>query len=288
MPSIWIGKFRTGQEWEAEAAERDAVLTVFDAIDDKVMSSRHPFDVQAWCSVCCAVRPMAHAWHIGSVNAEGSVNPAWTENGCCHSCGLVSRNRALVDYLQGIPEQPEAVYTAERLTPGYAALAQLYPGIVGSEFLGADHLAGSVHRQKSGVDVRHEDMTALSFGDNSFDLVVTQDVFEHIPNYAQSFKECRRVLRSAGRLVFTIPFFVNPTTEIRATVDETGSVTHLLPPEIHGNPLGDGSLCFQHFGWDILDTLRLCGFENATANMYWGPWAGHLGYPMFVFEACSG
>jgi hypothetical protein len=86
--------------------------------------------------------------------------------------------------------------------------------------------------------------------------------------------------------VFTIPFFPEAMhTEPRASVDSDGTVTHLLPPEIHGNPLGDGSLCFRHFGWDVLDDLRDAGFALAAAHAYWGPWQGHLGFPFFVFEA---
>lgn len=194
--------------------------------------------------------------------------------------------RALVDLLRTSAVPVRSAYTAERLTAGYDTLDRMYPGIVSSEFLGDDHEPGREYPHESGVSIRHEDMTNLSFADGQFDLVVTQDVFEHIPDYATSFAECRRVLSAGGRLVFTIPFFANqPTTEVRATVDADGTVTHLLPPEIHGNPVGEGSLCFQHFGWDILDVLRDAGFTDARAHMYWGPWAGHMGYPCFVFEA---
>lgn len=229
---------------------------------------------------------MAYAWHLGHVNPEGSVNPAWTEIGCCHECGLVSRMRALFDLLRSVDDSARSVYVAERVTASYPLFERLYPEVVGSEFLGDDHERGRNYAHASGVDVRHEDMTALTFADDEFDLVVTQDVFEHIPDFDAAFEECRRVLRPGGRLVFTVPFFANqPTTEIRATVDDAGNVEHLLAPEIHGNPIGEGSLCFQHFGWDLLDAVRNAGFGEARANLYWGPWAGHLGYPVFVFDA---
>jgi SAM-dependent methyltransferase len=286
FPSIWVGSFADEAAWNAGAVERDAAFAVFDAIDDRLMSSRHPFDLRGWCSSCQAVRPMAVAWHLGHVNPAGSVNPAWTANGCCHECGLVSRMRALIDFLRSFPRPVGSAFTAERLTRGYDALERMFPGIVGSEFLGDDHEPGREYPHESGIHIRHEDMTALSLPDRHFDLVVTQDVFEHIPDYATAFVECKRVLRPGGRLVFTIPFFANQgSTEVRAVVGRDGAVTHLLPPEIHGNPVGDGSLCFQHFGWDLLDTLRQSGFAEARAHMYWGPWAVHLGYPVFVFEA---
>lgn len=288
FPSIWVGTYRDATEWAAGAEQRDAALGVFDAIDDRLLSSRHPFERNGWCAACEAVRPMAYAWHLGHVDERGSVNPAWTLTGCCHECGLVSRMRALVDLLRSLPGPVESAYTAERLTPSFAVFERMFPSVVGSEFLGDDHERGHEYPHESGVALRHEDVTALTFADASFDLVVTQDVFEHIPEYRSAFVECRRVLRPGGRLVFTVPFFAHlDATLIRATVDADGNIDHLLPPEIHGNPVGDGSLCFQHFGWDLLDTLRESGFDDAVAHMYWGPWAGHLGHPVFVFEASS-
>jgi len=135
--------------------------------------------------------------------------------------------------------------------------------------------------------VRHEDLTKLSFANASFDIVVTQDVFEHIGDYKAAFSEYRRVLTSKGIMAFTIPFFPNQKcTEIRVQLNSDGYIQYLLTPEYHSNPVGDrGSLCFQHFGWDILDTLRQVGFSIASAHLYWGPWQGHFGIPFFIFSA---
>jgi hypothetical protein len=59
----------------------------------------------------------------------------------------------------------------------------------------------------------------------------------------------------------TVPFGLNDrTTLIRARVDHTGSIEHLLPPVFHNDPLSlGGILCFQVFGWDLLDLLRDLG-----------------------------
>jgi|SaaInlStandDraft_1057018.scaffolds.fasta_scaffold80398_2 SAM-dependent methyltransferase len=285
-PSIWVGSVASTAEWHDQSATFAGLTAVFDGIDDRMMSSRHPFEITGWCAVCNSVQQMAMAWHLGGISAGGSVNPAWTLNACCHGCGLVSRMRALIEFIQALNASASDVFVAERVTESHTVLQQMYPGIVGAEYLGAEHESGRSYPHESGIEIRHEDMTALSFPDDSFDLVITQDVFEHIPDYRRAFAECRRVLRPDGSLVFTIPFFANlDTTEVRAVVDADGEVEHLLPPEIHGNPVGEGSLCFQHFGWDILDDLRTAGFTSARAHMYWGPWGGHLGMPMFVFEA---
>ena len=52
---------------------------------------------------------------------------------------------------------------------------------------------------------RCEDLQALTFADESFDLVVTSEVFDNLRNPALGFAEVLRVLRPGGRHVFTVP-----------------------------------------------------------------------------------
>jgi SAM-dependent methyltransferase len=178
------------------------------------------------------------------------------------------------------------IYIGERVTAAYRKLEERFHNLTGSEYLGDSVLPGA-EVDRDGLKIRHEDMTRLSFENGSFGLVITMEVFEHIPDYKAAFREARRVLNDTGRMIFTIPFFpTQSATSIRASVGEDGTITHHFPPEYHGNPVGDGSsLCFSHFGWDLLDELRWAGFATASANLYWGPWQGHLGTPFFVFHA---
>ena len=46
-----------------------------------------------------------------------------------------------------------------------------------------------------------------------------------------------------------------------------------------------GCLCFQHFGWDMLDDLRAAGFSRARACAYWSPRFGYLGGEQLQFVA---
>lgn len=174
---------------------------------------------------------------------------------------------------------------SEQITHGYKVYKSRFPNLIGSEYLGNELAPGKKSLYK-GKFVRHEDHTRLSFASASFDFVITQDVFEHIADYKKAFLESRRVLTPNGCLVFTIPFFFRQfETEVRVRVLSSGDLENILPPEHHGNPLGGGSLCFQHFGWDLLDQLRDAGFSQATAHLYWGPWQGHFGLPFFIFSA---
>lgn len=293
FPSIWLGKFRTKAEFDKAGPQLAATFAVLDWIDDRLLYSRHPFSYPAYCSACEQVTQMRIDWNFsGWSNVTLSVNPAWTETSICRKCGLNSRMRAVIDFLKTFCDLKniQRAYVAEQVTPFYRVLKRLIPGLVGSEYCGPSFRSGKrVFNWQYLRWIRHEDLTNLSFGSDEFDLVIALDIFEHIPNYPRSFAEIYRVLRPGGWLVFTVPFFHNlETTRIRASVNSDGSITHHLPPEIHGNPISDeGSLCFQNFGWDILDDLREMGFADASASLYWGPWQGHLGYPFFVLAAAK-
>lgn len=291
FPSIWLDEFRTKAEFDKAAPQLAPAFSVYDWIDDRLLYSRHSFVYPAYCSACEQVTQMRIDWLFGGwSNVSPSVHPAWTETCVCQKCGLNSRMRALMSFLKTHCNLKaiQQAYIAEQVTPFYRELKRLIPCLIGSEYCGAGHRSGNrVFNRRCSRWVRHEDLTALSFSDNEFDLVVTLDVFEHIPNYVKAFGEIYRVLCPGGRLVFTIPFFYDlEITRIRASVNRDGPITHHLPPEIHGNPVSEeGALCFQNFGWDILDTLRGVGFADARAALYWGPWQGHIGYPFFVFYA---
>lgn len=290
LPSIWMAEFANKSEFDAKAVELGAQLEVMAAMDDRMLVSRHPFDFKAWCAPCKAVTDMRFTWHYCATNPLGSVHPAWTETCACNQCGLNSRMRALVDFLFNKLNAPQtaSVYIAEQTTVSFKALEKLFTKVIGSEYLGPEYKSGEIVASfKNHTNVRHEDLNRLSFDNSVFDLVLSQDVFEHIPNYKNAFSESARILKRGGSLVFTVPFFYDyAETRIRATVDAQGSIQHILPPEFHGNPVSnDGSLCFQNFGWDILDALRNAGFQQPKANMYWGPWAGHIGVPFFVISA---
>jgi hypothetical protein len=77
-------------------------------------------------------------------------------------------------------------------------------------------------------------------------------------------------------LLSSIPFSDSrDTTIVRARLNADGTIEHLLPPEIHGNPVdASGSLAFYSYGWDVLDMLRQTGFNDAAViylfDQQWG------------------
>jgi SAM-dependent methyltransferase len=149
--------------------------------------------------------------------------------------------------------------------------------------LGRERAPGEVNS----VGIRHESLTGLSFEDNSFDFILSFDVFEHIPDYKAAIKECLRVLRPGGQMLFSVPFCFDSYEHIvRAYIREDGNIEHLMEPEYHGDPVNSGGcLCFYHFGWKILDEFKGAGFNSARALFYWSEKFGYLGLDQALFIA---
>jgi SAM-dependent methyltransferase len=100
---------------------------------------------------------------------------------------------------------------------------------------------------------RNEDLGHQSFPDESFDLVVTQDVFEHLPDPGAAIKEIARTLKPGGVHIASVPLVRKwEPSFARARLLLDGQIEHLSPAEYHGNPVDDkGSLVMTDWGYDI-------------------------------------
>lgn len=101
---------------------------------------------------------------------------------------------------------------------------------------------------------RCENLEALTFPDASFDLIISQDVMEHVFDPDAAFREIARVLKSGGAHIFTVPIVrKTEASRRRATLNENGEITYHLEAEYHGNPIDDqGSLVTMDWGYDIV------------------------------------
>lgn len=118
-----------------------------------------------------------------------------------------------------------------------------------------------------------QDLQHLLFPPDTFDLVITQDVFEHIRQPEEAFQEIYRVLRPGGFHIFTIPFHEGRPT-IRRIVVSGGKEILRYPPVYHGDPLREkGALVFTDFGADIDKLLIRTGFttECIPAGVWYEP-----------------
>jgi hypothetical protein len=117
---------------------------------------------------------------------------------------------------------------------------------------------------------RCEDLERQTFPDASFDLVVTQDVFEHVLDPGRGFAEIARTLKPGGAHVFTIPWYFWKPTLVRATRDESGNVRHHAKPDYHGNPVDpQGSLVVTEWGADFCDfVFRASGLTTTVVRIH--------------------
>ena len=113
--------------------------------------------------------------------------------------------------------------------------------------------------------VRGEDLMALTFADNSYDLVVTSDIFEHVRHPCDGFAEVRCVLRPGGRHIFSIPVQEPWRAVTVAPVDISGADdVNILEPRYHLGPGNSQHIVFNDFGRDLVDGLATVGFDRTV------------------------
>jgi len=147
----------------------------------------------------------AHGW-----------TPNWRERLEYQLCRMNNQQRLIsILMLQSLSnKQGQHVYLMEQVTPifNWASMTFKHHKIVGSEYLDYEYPSGAIVK-----GLRHEDIENMSFPDNQLDLIISNDVFEHVPNPPKAFAECARVLKVGGIMLATIPFHRdNDETVIRA------------------------------------------------------------------------
>jgi SAM-dependent methyltransferase len=108
-----------------------------------------------------------------------------------------------------------------------------------------------------------EDLLALSYSDNTFDLLITAETLEHVPDVQAALRETYRVLKPGGVHVFSTPVVWDQKHTRQRAVLQDGKLIHQLPPSFHGNGKTKASdmLVFYEFGADLVDFCRSAGFE---------------------------
>lgn len=196
----------------------------------------------------------------------------------CLRCWTTPRQRAVWVEL-GRLLGPLSELAVHESSPGGALstrLAEACPGYVASQWF-ADVPSG---RLVGGV--RREDLQEQTFEDESFDLVLTQDVFEHVHDPRAAFVEVLRTLRPGGVHVFTVPWDRTAPTRRRVEVVD-GELVHLLPPVYHENPLEGGSLVITDWGSDLPQVVQ--GWTDVPVEVVevaGGAWAARRSWPVFL------
>ena len=247
-------------------------------------NSENKLHILGYCEVCESVEKLLVDYNYTDNNV-----PNYRERLVCEKCKNNNRQRFILGYLKkeiANLKQKEniKVYSYEQVTAFYKELKKSLKGIeiTGSEFLGKQYKSGEIVN-----GVRNEDATKLSFAENSFNIVISNDVFEHVYDINKTFKELNRVLMQGGKLIFTIPFMLSKDSTYKRAQLEDDEIIYNDKPIYHGNPLSEnGSLVFYDFGWDIVDIIKSHGFKEVYMLAYYSYFYGYLGSGLqYIFVA---
>ena len=243
------------------------------------------FTTSGFCFPCKKTVAFKTDFLYSYTNINGKPVPNWRERVLCPDCAMNNRTRASIQLLTETLKAREnsRIYLAEQVTPLYAALKTRFTALMGSEYL-ADKVAFGVVDERG---VRNESITKLTFQDHALDYILNFDVLEHVPDVAAALREIYRCLAINGTLLLSVPFMPGEQrTRVRAQINRLGEIEHLMAPQYHGDPIADaGCLCFQDFGWELLDQMRDLGFVDVNMLLYWSDTLGYYGIEQMMITA---
>jgi SAM-dependent methyltransferase len=160
----------------------------------------------------------------------------------CLGCFSQPRHRAFVFYFKKIvPKDKPLKLLHFAPEPFVAKFLQSYQAL--------DYLSVDIDQDKA---MKKEDITNLSFGDSSFDIIICSHVLEHVINDNKAMRELFRILKPGGFAIIDVPIDYS-----RAETYEDFNITS---PEKRTEVFWQ----FDHlrlYGRDFPDKLRQAGFK---------------------------
>lgn len=217
-------------------------------------------DTHGRCAVCGTEgRQVRNSWVLArDLRDRYGAALVDRESLFCERCGCSLRVRRIAEVLVGLYGEGAATLAELVREATFRALRVAEINSIGRMHPFLAQAPSLVH-----VEYPEEDIQALSWADGSFDLVLTSETLEHIPDPRLALRETLRVLRPGGRHVFTVP--VDPA--VVTTRSRSG-----LRPEHHGRGGGPFALVTRKadmlvhtdFGRDLSEVVRSEGFDVAT------------------------
>lgn len=181
-------------------------------------------------------------------------NPWLRDHFRCTSCNCIPRERALMLTIKN--EYPNwktlKIHESSPGNRGHSVTLRAHvKDFTETQFFANESLGTYVN------NIRNEDLEHQTFPDETFDLVITSDVMEHIYEPEKAFKEIHRTLKPGGAHIFSVPIInKHKPTQRWANKGKDGSPVFLYEPEWHGNPIdAKGSPVTFHWGYDIKDFI---------------------------------
>lgn len=106
-------------------------------------------------------------------------------------------------------------------------------------------------------------LSCMGLRDDSLDVLLTSDVFEHVREDEPAWREVYRVLKPGGTMILQVPALGEfEQTQVRVEVRGDEDV-YVMEPEYHA----ENTLVYRNYGNDLLDRLKDTGF--AVVAMRW-------------------
>jgi SAM-dependent methyltransferase len=110
--------------------------------------------------------------------------------------------------------------------------------------------------------VLNQDLERLTFANDTFDIVITSEVLEHVADLDRALAEIRRVLKAGGFHIFTVPLDPDLHRSGERARMADGKIVHMKPAVHHGDSRrAEGILAFRDFGSDAVTYLGRPGMK---------------------------
>ncbi len=200
-----------------------------------------------------------------------NVSKSIRETYRCDNCKASLRERVLAEAIISIygKGQCDNIRSLANENETFIDLQILHPGLIGAIRNEISSLKGyyqsnywlGTSPKEGKVIVPHQDLMSLTLESNSFDLVITSDIMEHIRKPWLAFTEIKRILRMGGSHIFTVSSIAPLRKKTIMHVDtSSGSDVLISEPMYHGDGQGGKSLLYTTFGADMISSLEEIGF----------------------------
>jgi predicted SAM-dependent methyltransferase len=169
------------------------------------------------------------------------------KNARCPKCDSLERHRMYYLYLK------ELIPTNRKLKVLHFAPEKILTGLF-QTYTNIDYVSADLNPDKALVK---EDITNISFGDNSFDIIFCSHVLEHIPDDLKAMSELRRVMSESGFAILQVPIKDHFLGKVITETYEDSSITSLEGRE---KAFGQSDHV-RVYGRDFKNRLEKAGFN---------------------------
>ena len=183
------------------------------------------------------------------------------ENMRCVKCPCTSRHRALVSVFLDVYKKGSIlsdIVANKQIAVFESSGMASYTNLFDRKFSYINTMYDkNIVDSKAYDPKRYADLQQMPYGEDTFDYIITADVFEHVRNYLVAIRECFRVLKPGGTMIFTVPYRHSQERNHIKVLPDGDRDTFIEEPEYHGM---SKSLVYRIYGRELLDDLAKTGF----------------------------